>query len=116
MECLKRTAASGEVAVVLANSPPKSKYKIIEEFKCMATSCGALLDGSAAGEEQLITIDWKKFDGGVGDGECPSGSDMEVGLEMHCKLDYDDESELEEGNMPHWKERSEMAKGKEETS
>ncbi|KAJ1160908.1 hypothetical protein NDU88_001398 [Pleurodeles waltl] len=46
-------------------------------------------------------IDWKTFDGGFGDGGSPSGSGLEVGMQMGCELDYkDEESELEEWEIP----------------
>ncbi|KAJ1160837.1 hypothetical protein NDU88_001330 [Pleurodeles waltl] len=53
---------------------------------------------------QQKNIDWKNFDGGVGDGERPGVSFAAHDEVEVCELDYDEGSEdLEEGKIPHWK-------------
>ncbi|KAJ1135036.1 hypothetical protein NDU88_001482 [Pleurodeles waltl] len=49
-------------------------------------------------------VDWKCYDGSVGDGECPSVSAVQVGGAIDCELDYEEENEdLEEGEILHWR-------------
>ncbi|KAJ1208114.1 hypothetical protein NDU88_003503 [Pleurodeles waltl] len=75
----------------------ENRQEVRERFRATIPTAG---EQQSTSEVQKKNVDWKNFDGGVGDGEHPGTSfgydDTEV-----CELDYDEESEaLEEGEIP----------------
>ena len=97
--------AASEQLLVGVGAPLLRQPEETEEFCAALRTARDVAD--VPNQLRAAEIDWDWYDGGVGDGECPgsSGQMVEWGEDEAVELDYDDyKEELEEGEIPHWKD------------
>ncbi|KAJ1101703.1 hypothetical protein NDU88_006768 [Pleurodeles waltl] len=107
--CRRETHACGELTGVLAagevGRSPGIRYKAKE--RSAATDLTAREGVAHKTSTDGLDIDWRVYNGGVGDGARPGVSAMADVQDMEREQHYEDEEEekLEEGEIPHWKDK-----------